>query len=247
MKQGDFRPLRNQFDINVEVIDDAAIEKRKMEIQEKLKTGTTTVGLVCKDGVVLAADKRATMGLFVANKAAEKLHLIQPHAWMTIAGSVADAQYLIEVLRAESNIFNLTSEKSMGVKAIATYLSRIMNYYKGYFQVGLIMGGYGLDGPGLFQLGAYGSIMPENITAIGSGSPYAIGVLEAKWNENLTVEEGMKVAAAAVRSSIIRDVFTGNGIDVVGIRKDGYEQKFFGIDTDPLDTFTTPSPKQNQK
>ena len=217
-----------------------AILSLKMEIQEKLKTGTTTVGLVCKDGVVLAADKRATMGLFVANKAAEKLHLIQPHAWMTIAGSVADAQYLIEVLRAESTIFNLTSEKPMGVKAIATYLSRIMNYYKGYFQVGLILGGYGVDGPGLYNLGAYGSILPENITAVGSGSPYAIGVLEAQWNENLTVEEGMNVAAAAVRSSIIRDVFTGNGIDVVGIKKEGYEQKFFDIKVDPL-TLIKPS------
>ena len=243
MNQGDFRPLRNQFDINVQVIDDAEIEKRKIEIQKKIKTGTTTVGILCKDGVVLAADKRATMGLFVASKTAEKLNMIQPHAWMTIAGSVADAQYLIEVLRAESSIFNLKAEKPMGVKAIATYLSRIMNYYKGYFQVGLIIGGFGPDGPGLFNLGAYGSIMPEKITAVGSGSPYAIGVLEAKWKENMTVEEGMKVAAAAVRSSIIRDVFSGNGIDVVGIKKDGYEQKFYDINTDPLTLLNAPAPK----
>jgi len=243
MKQGDFRPLRNQFDINVQVIDDAEIEKRKIEIQKKIKTGTTTVGLLCKDGVVLAADKRATMGLFVASKTAEKLNMIQPHAWMTIAGSVADAQYLIEVLRAESSIFNLKAEKPMGVKAIATYLSRIMNYYKGYFQVGLIIGGYGLNGPGLFNLGAYGSILPEKITAVGSGSPYAIGVLEAQWKEDLTVEEGMKVAAAAVRSSIIRDVFSGNGIDVVGIKKDGYEQKFYDINTDPLTLLKAPAAK----
>jgi proteasome beta subunit len=239
MNQRDFRPLHNQFDINVEVLDNVEIEKRKIEIQKKIKTGTTTVGLVCKDGVVLAADKRATMGLFVASKTAEKLNMIQPHAWMTIAGSVADAQYLIEVLRAESSIFNLISEKPMAVKAIATYLARIMNYYKGYFQVGLILGGYGPDGPGLFNLGAYGSIIPEKITAVGSGSPYAIGVLEAKWNENITVAEGMNVAAAAVRSSIIRDVFSGNGIDVVGIKKEGYEQKFYDINVDPLTLMTS--------
>ncbi|MBN2157642.1 MAG: proteasome subunit beta [Candidatus Lokiarchaeota archaeon] len=243
MKQGDFRPYRSQFDIDVQVINEELIEKRKMEIEKKLKTGTTTVGLVCKDGVVLAADKRATMGLFVANKNAEKLHLIQSHVWMTIAGSVADAQYLIEILRAESNVFKLTSEKPMTAKAIATYLSRILNYYKGYFQVGLIIGGYGSEGPALFQLGAYGSIIPEKITAIGSGSPYAIGLLEAQWHENLTVDEGIKIAAAAVRSSIIRDVFTGNGIDVVAIRKDSYEQKFFGIETDPLTILNSPENK----
>jgi proteasome beta subunit len=239
MNQRDFRPLRNQFDIDVQVFDDAESEKRKIEIQKKMKTGTTTVGLLCKDGVVLAADKRATMGTFIASKTAEKLNMIQPHAWMTIAGSVADAQYLIEVLRAESSVFNLTTEKTMSVKAIATYLARIMNYYKGYFQVGLILGGYSPEGPGLFNLGAYGSIMPEKITAVGSGSPYAIGVLEAQWNENMTVAEGMIIAAAAVRSSIIRDVFSGNGIDVVGIRKDGFEQKFYSIDIDPLAQLST--------
>jgi len=234
MNQGEFPPYRSQLDINVEIIDEAQLEKRKLEIEKKLKTGTTTLGLTCKDGVVMAADKRATMGLFIANKSAEKLNMIQPYAWMTIAGGVADAQYLIEVLRAESNIFNYVSEKPMGVKAIATYLSRILNYYKGYFQVGLILGGYGAEGPALFQIGAYGSIMPENITAIGSGSPYAIGVLEAQWNENLTVEQGLNIAAAAVRSSIIRDVFSGNGIDVVAIKKDGYIKKFYSIETDPL-------------
>ena len=85
--------------------------------------------------------------------------------------------------------------------------------------------------------------MPEKITARGSGSPYAIGVLEAKWNENLTVTEGMNVAAAAVRSSIIRDVFSGNGIDVVGIRKDGYEQKFYDINIDPLTLINAPTQK----
>jgi proteasome beta subunit len=234
MNQGDFPPYRSQFDIKVEVIDESSLEKRKLEIEKSLKTGTTTVGMVCKDGVVMAADKRATMGLFIANKNAEKLNMIQPYAWMTIAGSVADAQYLIEVLRAESNIYNFVSEKPMGIKAIATYLSRILNYYKGYFQVGLIMGGYGSEGPALFQIEAYGSLLPEKIVAIGSGSPYAIGVLEAQWNENLTVDQGMNIAAAAVRSSIIRDVFSGNGIDVVAIKKEGYVQKFYSIDSDPL-------------
>ena len=70
-------------------------------------SGTTTVGLVCKDAVVLGTDRRATMAYFIASKIAKKLHKIQEHLWMTIAGSVADAQYLIDVIRAQSTIYQL--------------------------------------------------------------------------------------------------------------------------------------------
>ena len=70
-------------------------------------TGTTTVGITCKDAVILGTDKRATMAYFIASKTAEKLHKIQEHLFCTIAGSVADAQYLVEVLRAETYIYQL--------------------------------------------------------------------------------------------------------------------------------------------
>lgn len=234
--QYDKIPFKSHFDLNVKVLDEKTIEADKKKAMERIKTGTTTVGLVCKDGVCMATDKRATMGIFVASKTAEKLHMIQPYIWMTIAGGVADAQALIDFLKSETTIYNLRNTTPISVKAAATYLSGVLHYNKGAFQVGLLVGGYTeADGPVLFDLGGYGSILPEKFASVGSGSPFAIGVLEAKYSEELTVEQGMKICVAAVRSAVIRDIASGNGIDVVGVTKDGYNRKFYPIDKDPLE------------
>ncbi|MCP4763721.1 MAG: proteasome subunit beta [archaeon] len=233
-KELPFKNFKGHFDFNVDITDDKTLEAEYKKRMAKLKTGTTTVGLVCKDGVCLATDKRATMGSYIANKNAEKLHMIQPNIWMTIAGGVADAQYLIDLLRAETNIYNLKGPSPITVKGAATLLSNILYQKKGFYEVGHILGGMDVDGGGLFDLGGYGSILPDKYCSVGSGSGFAIGVLEAKWREDLTVEEGMKICAIAVRSAIIRDIASGNGIDVVGIKIDSFERKFFPITKDIL-------------
>ena len=235
MNKGKIPSFRSHFDLgDLKIADDKNLNASTQNA-EILKTGTTTVGLVCKDGVCLATDKRATGGLFVASKTAEKLNMIQPNLFMTIAGGVADAQYLIEILKAETNLYNLKKDRHISVKTAATLLSNILFSNRGLFQVGLILGGYSEDeGPELFDIGGLGSLLPDKFCAVGSGSPYAIGVLESKYTEELTVEQGMKICAGAVRSAIIRDIASGNGIDVVGITKDGFNRKFYPIDKDPL-------------
>jgi len=192
-------------------------------------TGTTTVGLTCKDAVVLGTDKRATMAYFIASKTAEKLHKIQEHCYCTIAGSVADAQYLVEILRAESSIYQLNKNKPIPVKAAGRMLSNILYRYKLFpFEVGLILGGVTEDeGPVLLDIGPYGSILPEKFVAVGSGQNFSLGVLEAKYKDNLTPEEGKEIVKKAVTSSIIRDMASGNGIDLAIIKKDGPAEREF--------------------
>ncbi|MHA1341138.1 MAG: proteasome subunit beta [Promethearchaeota archaeon] len=230
-------PFNTHFNLNYKVVD---LEKSKEEIAKQkglgnLKTGTTTVGLVCKDGVCLATDRRATMEYYIASKTAEKLHQIQPHLWMTIAGSVADAQYLIDIIKAETNLFQIQHKIKVPVIVAANILRNTLYRYKGFFGVGLILGGITKEkGPELYDIGGYGSLLPEKYCSVGSGSTYAIGLLEAKYKEDLSVEEGMKIAATAVRSAIIRDIFSGNGIDVVGIKVDSFKREFYPIDKDPL-------------
>ncbi|MHA1819509.1 MAG: proteasome subunit beta [Promethearchaeota archaeon] len=227
--------FQSNFELDIKMVDREQILKEEKKVNNYLKTGTTTVGLVCKDGVCLATDKRATMGLFIASKTAEKLHMIQPHIWMTIAGGVADAQYLIDFIRSETTLYQLKANYKIAVETTANYLSKMMFQNKGNFEVGLLMGGITeREGPKLFDLGGYGSIIPEKFASVGSGSPFAIGVLEARYHEDLTVEEGMDICAAAVRSAVIRDIASGNGIDVVGIKKDSYNRKFYSIKEDPL-------------
>jgi len=192
-------------------------------------TGTTTVGLICKDAVVLGTDRRATMAYFIASKIAKKLHKIQDHLWMTIAGSVADAQYLIDVIRAQSSIYQLQKEKPIPIKAAGKLLSNFLYRNKMFpFEVGLILGGITEEeGPTLLDIGAYGSILPEKYVAVGSGQNFSYGVLEAKFKDNLSIEEGKKIVRTAVTSSIARDMNSGNGIDIVVIKVKGPTEEEF--------------------
>ncbi|MFX0031121.1 MAG: archaeal proteasome endopeptidase complex subunit beta [Candidatus Hodarchaeota archaeon] len=196
------------------------------------KTGTTTVGLICKDAVILATDKRASMAYFVSSKTAEKLHMVQDYLYMTIAGSVADALYLVDILRAETSLYQLTHEKTIKVKSAARLLSNILYQNKLFpFEVGLILGGVTEEeGPTLLDIGAYGSILSEKFCAVGSGQNFSYGVLEAKYKDNLSVKEGKDIVIKAVTSSIIRDMASGNGIDIAVIKKEGpAEREFISI------------------
>ncbi|MHA2038852.1 MAG: proteasome subunit beta [Promethearchaeota archaeon] len=195
-----------------------------------LKTGTTTVGLTCKDATIFATDKRASMGYFVASKTAEKLLKIQDHIWMTIAGSPADAQYLADVLRAETTIYQLEhDDKPILIKSAGKMLSNILYSNKMFpYQVGLMLGGVTeVEGPTILNISAYGSILKEDYCAVGSGQNFSYGVLEAKYKDNLTVEEGKEIIKKAVTSSIIRDMASGNGIDIVVIKKEGSAEREF--------------------
>ena len=196
---------------------------------QSFKTGTTTVGLICKDAVILGTDKRATMSYFVASKTSEKLHKIQEHLYMTIAGTVADAQYLIDVLRAETTLYQLKEEKTIKVKSAGKILSNILYRNKMYpYQVGLLLGGVTEEeGPVLLDIGAYGSILPDKFCAVGSGQNFSYGVLEAKYKDDLTTEEGKDIIIKAISSSIIRDMASGNGIDIAIVKKDGPAERIF--------------------
>ncbi|MCK4380085.1 MAG: proteasome subunit beta [Candidatus Lokiarchaeota archaeon] len=225
-KEDLLKPNNSEFTLNSEI----KLSKIPQIDAPTVKTGTTTVGLTCKDAVILGTDKRATMGYFVASKTAEKLHMIQDHLWMTIAGGVADALYLLDILRAETNIYQLVHDgKPILIKSAAKLLSNILYQNKMFpFQVGLILGGVTEEeGPVVLDISAYGSILPEKYCAVGSGQNFSYGVLEARYKDNLTIEEGKEIVKKAVTSSIIRDMASGNGIDLVTIKKDSPAEREF--------------------
>ncbi|MDI6826135.1 MAG: archaeal proteasome endopeptidase complex subunit beta [Candidatus Aenigmarchaeota archaeon] len=192
-----------------------------------VKSGTTTVGIVCKDGVVLAAEKKATMGYLVASKEDVKIVEIMPHIAMTQAGMVGDVQALTRYLTAESKLFELRTRKRIPVKAAATLLSNIL--YGGRwsffpYMVQLILAGYDERGPNLFILHPDGSSLEEKkFFATGSGSPIAFGVLESQYKESLSIDECKKLAVMTVKAAIERDIGSGGkGIDVAVIDKNGF-------------------------
>jgi proteasome beta subunit len=191
---------------------------------EKLQTGTTTLGIVGKDFVVLAAERKATMGYLVASKNTKKIMQLESHAGMTIAGSVGDAQALERYVKAEIKLYQFEESRKMTIKSISSLVANILyarSYYPYYVQ--LLIGGYD-TAPRLFSFDPSGSMVAEDsYFSTGSGSVMALGVLEDKYKEGLDIESAKKLAVRAIRAAIERDIASGgSGIDVVIISQKGY-------------------------
>ncbi len=190
-----------------------------MKPTDKDIKGTTTVGFVCKDGIVLATETRATMGGLIANKGADKLFQLDDKIGATIAGTVSHAQSLMDIIKAEISLYKLKNEKEMSIDAVAVLTSNILK--SGPYYVQTILAGIDKNGAKLYTLDPSGSYIEDTCTSTGSGSPYAFGVLEDRYNEDLTVEEGRFVAIKAITSAMERDVYSGNNYRLATITEDG--------------------------
>ncbi|MFW9958120.1 MAG: archaeal proteasome endopeptidase complex subunit beta [Candidatus Odinarchaeota archaeon] len=189
-----------------------------------LSTGTTTIGMIAKDCVVLASDQRATMGFLIASKTAKKIYKVTDRIGATIAGSVADAQSIMELLAAEAKLFEIQRGRPIRVKALTRLLSNIMFQGRGAYMLGSLVGGFDDEGPQVYYTDFVGSVIPDNYVANGSGSPVALGVLEVEYKEDLPKKKAIELAVRAIAAAIERDAATGNSILVSVIDKDGYQE-----------------------
>src|ERR1044072_3044660 len=165
-------------------------------IAEQIKKGTTTCALTCSDGIVLAADTRASAGLFIADRHVMKIQKVDNHLGMTIAGGVADAQNLVDTMRYNSNIYRLSKKEPIPVSSAARLCSNILfnqRYFPYYVQI--IMGGFTQEeGSKIYNIDLFGSITTEKFISTGSGSPVAYGYLESEFRDNMSVNDAYKVA-----------------------------------------------------
>ncbi|MEM2109261.1 MAG: archaeal proteasome endopeptidase complex subunit beta [Candidatus Odinarchaeota archaeon] len=189
---------------------------------DKFTTGTTTVGIRCVDGVILATDRRATAGYLIANRNAQKIYILDEHMAATIAGTVADAQNIMDVITAEAKLYKIRSGKPIPVKAASRLLSNILFQSRMLpYILQLIIGGVDEAGPSLFVLDLFGSLTEEKFISTGSGSPIALGVLEDRYFDNIDVDSAIRLAIQAVNSAINRDIGSGDGVDVIKITDTG--------------------------
>lgn len=196
-----------------------------MAPEDLKKTGTTTLGMVCKEGVVIATEQRATMGTLIAHKATKKLYKIDEHLALATAGLVGDLQVLARYLNAEANLYRLKRTVRMPVKSAATLMSNIMNQRKfAPYYVQLILGGYDDTGGYVYSLDAAGGAIPDKYTAGGSGSPYVFGVLEDNYKDDMTADEGIDLAVRAITAAKNRDSASGGMISVAVITKEGFKE-----------------------
>ena len=192
-------------------------------MEEQLKTGTTTVGIVCKDGIVLAADKRATAGNMIVDKRADKVHVISDDFAVTIAGVVSDAQLLIKLVKAELKLKEVRTGKKTSAKEAANLLGGLLysNIRRMSMLPGIahfLLGGKDTEGTHLYDLFPDGSVTKiKDYVSSGSGSVFAYGVLETQYKTDLSIVDGVKLAVKAINTALQLDSASGNGVDVIAV------------------------------
>jgi proteasome beta subunit len=197
-----------------------------------LASGTTTIGLCCTDGVVLAAERRATMDHFIASKSFIKVYRIDHHLGATLAGSVGDAQRIILQMQSEAALFRARVGRPIRVEAAATFVSNLLNSnrYNPYFGW-FILGGVDSSGPQLFSLDYLGGCVGERFVSVGSGSPFAYSILDELWRNGTTIDDGVNIALRGLASAMKRDSASGDGYSVATITTRGYS----AVDDSELD------------
>jgi len=194
-------------------------------VNQLVLKGTTTIGVVCEDGVILASDTRVTMGFYVAHKFGKKVYKIDEHIGMTIAGTVADAQKVVDILIANAQLYRINLNRPMPVNSAARLVANLL-FSNRYIPLAtqVLVGGVDDTGPHVFNLDPYGSLTEEKSVATGSGSPIAYGVLEDKYREGMRVDEVLPIIVKAVNAAMKRDVASGNNYNVTVIDKSGYRE-----------------------
>ncbi len=193
--------------------------------ESRLNTGTTTVGILCKDGVVLAADKRATAGHMIVDKRAEKVHVLSDDFAVTIAGTVSDAQLVIKLIKAELKLKEVRTYKKPSAKEAANLLGGIL--YSNIRRMSMfpciahfLLAGKDMQGVHLYDLFPDGSVTKiTDFISSGSGSVFAYGVLETQYKKDITTDEAVALAVKAVNTALQRDSASGNGIDVIVVNE----------------------------
>lgn len=194
-----------------------------MTDEKTMKTGTTTIAIKTKDGIILAADKRATAGNMIVNKEVDKIFVIEDTMALTTAGTVSDVQLMMKLLKAELRLKRLRTNTKGTVSEAANLLSGMV--YSNIRKMSMIPGiahfiFAGVDDTGyhVFDIYPDGSITEaEDYVSSGSGSVFAYGVLETLYKKGCSLEEGKQLATKAVSAALQRDSASGNGIDIVEI------------------------------
>ncbi|MDI9576790.1 MAG: archaeal proteasome endopeptidase complex subunit beta [Candidatus Bathyarchaeia archaeon] len=187
--------------------------------------GTTTIGVVCKDGVILASDTRVTMGFYVAHKFGKKVYKIDDHLGMTIAGTVADAQKVVDILIANAQLYRINLNRPIPVSSAARLVANLL-FQNRYIPLAtqVLVGGIDDTGPHVYNLDPYGSLNEEKSVSTGSGSPLAYGIIEDKYREGMSISETLPIIAKAVNAAMKRDVASGNSYNIIVINEQGYKE-----------------------
>ncbi|MBP1358264.1 MAG: archaeal proteasome endopeptidase complex subunit beta [Sulfolobus sp.] len=187
----------------------------------------TALGIRLNDGVILAAERRLSYGGFVLSRSAKKVFKIGRFG-IAGAGIMGDIQTLTRIMNMEIKYYEIYNNKPISVKSAAKLLSVILYQYKWTpFISELLFGGIDEEGSKLFVLDPIGSLIEDNYAAVGSGARVAVGVLEAEYDPSMSLDKGKEMVTKAIRAAIERDTTSGDGIDILTIKRDNTSSEDF--------------------
>jgi len=183
--------------------------------------GATAVGISYDEGVVFASERRIAYGNFLVSKSTKKTFQITPKVGAACAGLVADMQILSLQISALAKIRKMELKRDVPPNTVAKMMSNMM-YERRFFPLltQVIVGGV-VDKPVIFTLDPLGSVLPDEYAAVGTGAEMALGVLDPNFKENMTEKEAIELATKSVKAATLRDTFSGDGIDILIINKEG--------------------------
>lgn len=187
--------------------------------------GATTVGVVCKDGVVLASERRFSYGYFVMSKTAKKVFKVTDRVGAACAGLVSDMQMVVRELGAYVTLYSFERDRPASVRTTAKVLGNLL-FERRMFPLltQTIVGGIDDEGPSLYVLDPIGSVIQDKYASVGTGAEIAMGLLESEYKEDMSIDEAKKLVIKAVKTAIARDIGSGEGLDLMTITKDGVKE-----------------------
>jgi len=187
--------------------------------------GATAVGIAYKDGVVLGAERRITLGSFVRSKSGKKVFRVTENVGAVCAGMVADMQNLVKEVSVYSKLKELESRKPLKPNSVAKLMSTLMfqNRYAPLLTQ-VILGGVGQK-PVVYVLDPLGSVISDQYATVGTGEETAIGVVEAGYSATITLKEARELLLTSIKAAIARDAMSGNGIDLLTVDRTGIKEE----------------------
>jgi 20S proteasome subunit beta 2 len=198
----------------------AVLASKGFPLPKVKKTGTTIVGLIYKDGVVLGADTRATEDTIVSDKNCSKIHFMAPNMYCCGAGTAADCEMTTQMIASQLELHRLATGRTVPVVVANRLLKQMLFRYQGYIGTALILGGVDLTGPHLYCIYPHGSTDKLPYVTMGSGSLAAMAVFEDRWKPDLELEDAKRIVRDAVAGGIFNDLGSGSNVDICVIQKD---------------------------
>ncbi|XP_067002482.1 proteasome subunit beta type-7 [Anabrus simplex] len=197
----------------------AFLAKKGFPAPKATKTGTTIVGIVFKDGVILGADTRATEDTIVSDKNCSKIHYLAQNMYCCGAGTAADTEMTTQMIASQLELHRLNTGRIVPVATANRMLKQMLFRYQGFIGAALVLGGVDTRGPHLYSIYPHGSTDKLPFVTMGSGSLAAMAVFEAGWKPNMSEEEGRKLVRDAIAAGIFNDLGSGSNVDLCVIRK----------------------------